>query len=94
MVMGVCASSEVNNWTVFDSLDLTSQEEEQQEEEEEKGLLGRTDRGPTKTCRLFSTASGALVVGGVRRRWIQSPEIALSVQWSRTNQSVAVCGSL
>ena len=45
MVMGVCAASEVNNWTVFDSLDLTSQE---QEEEQEKGLLGRTDRGPTK----------------------------------------------
>ena len=43
MVMGVCATSEVNNWTVFDSLDLTSQEQEQ-----EKGLLGRTDRGPTK----------------------------------------------
>ena len=42
MVMGVCAASEVNNWTVFDSLDLTSQEEQ------EKGLLGRTDRGPTK----------------------------------------------
>ena len=44
MVMGVCGASKVNNWTVFDSLDLTSQEEE----EEEKGLLGRTDRGPTK----------------------------------------------
>jgi len=44
MVMGVCAASEVNNWTVFDSLDLTSQ---QQEQEQEKGLLGRTDRGPT-----------------------------------------------
>ena len=46
---------------------------------------------------IISTASGALVVGGVRDRWIPSthpPEIALSVQWSRTNQSVAVCGSL
>ena len=42
MVMGVCAASEVNNWTVFDSLDLTSQQQQ------EKGLLGRTDRGPTK----------------------------------------------
>ena len=41
MVMGVCAASEVNNWTVFDSLDLTSQQQQ------EKGLLGRTDRGPT-----------------------------------------------
>ena len=51
MVMGVCAASEVNNWTVFDSLDLTSQQEEQ-EEEEEKGLLGRTDRGPTKIVNL------------------------------------------
>ena len=45
MVMGVCAASEVNNWTVFDSLDLTSQ----QQQEQEKGLLGRTDSGPTKT---------------------------------------------
>ena len=45
MVMGVCAASEVNNWTVFDSLDLTSQ----QQQEQEKGLLGRTDRGPTTT---------------------------------------------
>ena len=45
MVMGVCGASKVNNLTVFDSLDLTSQ---QQEEEQEKGLLGRTDRGPTK----------------------------------------------
>ena len=36
----------------FDSLDLTSQEEEE-EEEEEKGLLGRTDRGPTKMIRLI-----------------------------------------
>ena len=44
MVMGVCGASKVNNWTVFDSLDLTSQQQEQ-----EKGLLGRTDRGPTKT---------------------------------------------
>ena len=44
MVMGVCAALEVNNWTVFDSLDLTSQQEQ-----EEKGLLGRTNRGPTKT---------------------------------------------
>ena len=51
MVMGVCAASEVNNWTVFDSLDLTSQQEEQ-EQEEEKGLLGRTDRGPTKIVNL------------------------------------------
>ena len=33
----------MNNWTVFDSLDLTSQ----QQQEQEKGLLGRTDRGPT-----------------------------------------------
>ena len=46
MVMEVCAASEVNNWTVFDLLDLTSQEEE---EEQYKGLLGRTDRGPTNT---------------------------------------------
>ena len=46
---------------------------------------------------FVSTASGALVVGGVRDICMypsQSPEIALSVQWSRTNQSVAVCGSL
>ena len=47
---------------------------------------------------FVSTASGALVGGGVRDIVsIQSnpiPEIALSVQWSRTNQSVAVCGSL
>ena len=42
MVVWVCEALEVN-WTVFDSLDLTSQQEEQ-----EKGLLGRTDRGPTK----------------------------------------------
>ena len=50
MVVWVCKALEVNNWTVFDSLDLTSQEEEEEEEEEEeKGLLGRTDRGPTKT---------------------------------------------
>ena len=50
MVMGVCGASKVNNWTVFDSLDLTSQEEEEeQEEEQEKSLLGWTDRGPTKT---------------------------------------------
>ena len=47
---------------------------------------------------IFSTASGALVVGGVRDTYIYPihpsihPEIALSVQWSRTNQSVAVCG--
>ena len=27
LVMGVCGASKVNNWTVFDSLDLTSQEE-------------------------------------------------------------------
>ena len=48
-----------------------------------------------KYVHIISTASGALVVGGVRRRWIHPiPEIALSVQWSRTNQSVAVCGSL
>ena len=52
MVMGVCGASKVNNWTVFDSLDLTSQEEEEEEEEEEeKGLLGRTDRGPTKKSK-------------------------------------------
>ena len=47
---------------------------------------------------IISTASGALVVGGVRDICIMyvsnPPEIALSVQWSRTNQSVAVCGSL
>ena len=51
MVMGVCGASKVNNWTVFDSLDLTSQEEQQQEQE--KGLLGRTDRGPTKNHPVF-----------------------------------------
>ena len=52
MVMGVCGASKVNNLTVFDSLDLTSQEEQ----EEEKGLLGRTDRGPTKTpCMLLNS---------------------------------------
>ena len=46
---------------------------------------------------FFSTASGALVVGGVRdisHPIHPIPEIALCVQWSRTNQSVAVCGSL
>ena len=49
---------------------------------------------------LISTASGALVVGGVRDICSSSssskhpPEIGLSVQWSTTNQSVAVCGSL
>ena len=47
---------------------------------------------------FISTASGALVVGGVRdicTMYVSNPpEIALSVQWSRTNQSVAVCGSL
>ena len=44
----------------------------------------------------ISTASGALVVGGVRDIVVVvvSPEIGLSVQWSTTNQSVAVCGSL
>ena len=56
-----------------------------------------------KVVTFVSTASGALVVGGVRDICsIQAkpsqanpiPEIALSVQWSRTNQSVAVCGSL
>ena len=52
-------------------------------------------------CVFVSTASGALVVGGVSdtSHPIPSipshpPEIALSVQWSRTNQSVAVSGSL
>ena len=51
-------------------------------------------------CKFVSTASGALVVGGVRDICIMYyvllyiPEIGLSVQWSRTNQSVAVCGSL
>ena len=54
--------------------------------------------GNIKWC-LISTASGALVVGGVRDTYIYPshpsiPEIGLSVQWSRTNQSVAVCGSL
>ena len=48
---------------------------------------------------VFSTASGALVVGGVRDICIDgvvvyTPEIALSVQWSRSNQSVVVCDSL
>ena len=47
---------------------------------------------------LISTASGALVVGGVRDIYSSSssmtPDIGLSVQWSRSNQSVAVCGSL
>ena len=49
---------------------------------------------------FVSTASGALVVGGVRDICIDrvvvvyTPEIGLSVQWSTTNQSVAVCGSL
>ena len=53
---------------------------------------------------IISTASGALVVGGVSDIVcmyvvvvvvvVVSPEIGLSVQWSRTNQSVAVCGSL
>ena len=49
-----------------------------------------------QNINLFvSTASGALVVGGVRDIVVVvSPEIGLSVQWSRTNQSVAVCGSL
>ena len=42
---------------------------------------------------VISTASGALVVGGVRDI-VVSPEIGLSVQWSITNQSVAVSGSL
>ena len=32
----------MNNWTVFDSLDQSSQQEE-----EEKPIHGRTDRGPT-----------------------------------------------
>ena len=56
---------------------------------------------PTRLSVLsvISTASGALVVGGVRDISHPSipsnpPDIALSVQWSRTNQSVAVCGSL
>ena len=55
---------------------------------------------PVQFYLIFSTASGALVVGGVRdicTMYVVSkpiPEIALSVQWSRTNQSVAVCGSL
>ena len=58
---------------------------------------------PGKMCKLLkicfiSTASGALVVGGVRDICSSIdgyiPEIGLSVQWSRTNQSVAVCGSL
>ena len=54
---------------------------------------------PVEVDMIFSTASGALVVGGVRDICMYvvskpSPEIALSVQWSRTNQSVAVCGSL
>ena len=50
---------------------------------------------------IISTASGALVVGGVRDICIDgvvvvvyTPEIGLSVQWSTTNQSVAVSGSL
>ena len=51
---------------------------------------------------IISTASGALVVGGVSDIVcmyvvvvvVVSPEIGLSVQWSRSNQSVAVCGSL
>ena len=43
---------------------------------------------------IFSTASGALVVGGVRDICSIYPEIGLSVQWSTTNQSVAVSGSL
>ena len=46
---------------------------------------------------VFSTASGALVVGGVRDIYSSSssmtPDIGLSVQWSRSNQSVAVSGS-
>ena len=51
---------------------------------------------------VISTASGALVVGGVRDICsmynivvvVYTPEIGLSVQWSTTNQSVAVSGSL
>ena len=53
---------------------------------------------PTDLDRILllfvSTASGALVVGGVRDICSIYPEIGLSVQWSTTNQSVAVCGSL
>ena len=57
------------------------------------------DNDPRVGCieQVISTASGALVVGGVRDiymyRW-NTPEIGLSVQWSTTNQPVAVCGSL
>ena len=36
--------------------------------------------------------SGALVVGNLLLS-LKNPEIALSVQWSRANQSVAVSGS-
>ena len=42
MVMWVCEALEVNNWTVFDSLDPSSQVKVK------KPLLGWTDRGPTK----------------------------------------------
>ena len=37
--------------------------------------------------------SGALVVGNLLLSLKKNPEIALSVQWSRANQSVAVSGS-
>ena len=48
-----------------------------------------------KKIIIISTASGALVVGGVRDIYSSmTPDIGLSVQWSRSNQSVAVCGSL
>ena len=42
---------EVNNWTVFDSLDQSSQQEVK------KPLLGRTDRGPTNIESTFSISS-------------------------------------
>ena len=58
---------------------------------------------PTDLDRILllfvSTASGALVVGGVRDIYMYvymyiSPEIGLSVQWISQWQSVVFCGSL
>ena len=54
MVVWVCkALLEVNNWTVFDSLDQSSQEEEEQQQQK-KPLHGLTlQRGPTTRNKMY-----------------------------------------
>ena len=74
MVLWVCEALEVNNWTVFDSLDHSSQDyggytyslRRLYTLKLKKPIHGRTDRGPTNIARIAK-----LPYSGQRKAWLK-----------------------